>query len=102
MAKKDDDGRRSGFDRYDRSLHSVLKGVAVGAAAVAGATAAPVVAVAMPLRVLWGPQPGRGPAVFVVLPLAACVVAWAAVSGADVRTPGVGPTEMLAAGVPAG
>jgi hypothetical protein len=101
MADREDDRRRSDVDRYDRGLHPVLKLVAVGALAVAGATAAPVLAVALPLRVLWGPQPGRGPAVFAVLPLAACVVAWAGVSGADMRTPDLGPTELLASGVPA-
>jgi hypothetical protein len=31
-----------------------------------------------------------------------CVLAWAAVAAADGRTPDVGPTELLAAGVPAG
>src|SRR5262245_9408279 len=36
-----------------------------------------------------------------VLPLAACVVAWAGVSRADMRTPDLGPTELLASGVPA-
>src|SRR5215216_5232878 len=93
---------RSDVDRLDRSLHPAIRVAAVAGAVVAGATAAPALAVALPLRALWGPQPGRGPAWFAALPAAAAVVAWAAVAAADGRAPEVGPTELLAAGVPAG
>jgi TraM recognition site of TraD and TraG/Type IV secretion-system coupling protein DNA-binding domain len=91
-----------GYGRLDRGLHPGIRVAAVFGAVAAGATAAPALAVALPLRALWGPQPGRGPTWFAAVPAAAAAVAWAVVAAADGRAPEGGPTELLMAGIPPG
>ena len=50
---------RNDAERRDRGLHPGIRVAAVCGGVIAGATAAPALAVALPLRALWGPQPGR-------------------------------------------